>query len=161
MLKEHDIAPNFTAFAVGGDWGNEATKLSLSDIHHRNILLYFYPKDLTSGCTKQAEGFRDRLAEFQRHDTQIIGVSKDSIKRHLKFIEAHQLNFPLISDEEVKLCQAYGVWVEKSMYGRKYMGIERSSFLINKEKKLVKIWSKVKVPNHVEDVLSTLQSFSI
>lgn len=152
-LKIGDQAPDFSLPAVGGQYPNEQ-QVSLKDYQGKKLVLYFYPKDMTSGCTKQAEDFRDFAKEFSDAGVHILGVSKDSIARHLKFIEKHQLNFTLGSDEEAKMLSDYGVWAEKSMYGKKYMGIERSTFLIDKSGNIAAIWSKVKVPNHVQTVLA-------
>ena len=142
-----DDAPDFKLPADGGD------ELSLSSLKGRKVVLYFYPKDDTSGCTKEAMGFRDALADFEQAGATVVGVSKDGVARHDKFKAKYELNFPLVSDEGGTLCEAYGVWVEKSMYGRKYMGIERSTFLIDGDGKIARAWRKVKVTGHVEDVL--------
>nr|MDJ0969010.1 peroxiredoxin [Kiloniellales bacterium] len=117
----------------------------------------FYPKDDTSGCTKEACGFRDALPDFSKIDAEILGVSKDSVKSHDKFKAKYDLPFSLVSDEDGSICEKYGVWVEKSMYGRKYMGIERSTFLIDENGVVQGAWRKVKVPGHVETVLKTAQ----
>lgn len=146
-LDSGDKAPGFTLPTDGGG------ELSLSTFAGRKVVLYFYPKDDTSGCTKEAIGFRDALAEFEAAGTTVIGASKDSPAKHDKFKAKYGLNFPLVSDEEGSLCEAYGVWVEKSMYGRKYMGIERATFLIDAEGKIARVWRKVKVTGHVEEVL--------
>lgn len=142
-----DKAPDFKLPADGGD------TLSLSSLKGRKVVLYFYPKDDTSGCTKEAIGFRDLLGDFEKAGAAIVGVSKDGVAKHDKFKAKYDLNFPLVADEEGKACEAYGVWVEKSMYGRKYMGIERSTFLIGADGKIAKAWRKVKVPGHAEEVL--------
>ena len=142
-----DDAPDFKLPADGGD------ELSLSSLKGRKVVLYFYPKDDTSGCTKEAMGFRDALADFEQAGATVVGVSKDGVARHDKFKAKYELNFPLVSDEGGTLCEAYGVWVEKSMYGRKYMGIERATFLIDGDGKIARAWRKVKVTGHVEDVL--------
>ncbi len=151
-LDSGDKAPDFTLPTDGGG------KLSLSTFSGRNVVLYFYPKDDTSGCTKEAIGFRDALAEFEAAGVTVIGASKDSPAKHDKFKAKYELNFSLISDEEGSLCEAYGVWVEKSMYGRKYMGIERATFLIDAEGKIARIWRKVKVTGHVEEVLAAVRA---
>lgn len=143
-----DKAPDFQLPTDGGG------ELSLSTLGGRKVVLYFYPKDDTSGCTKEAIGFRDALADFEEAGTSVIGVSKDSVAKHDKFKAKYDLNFPLLSDEDGKLCEAYGVWVEKSMYGRKYMGIDRSTFLIDGDGKIAHEWRKVKIPGHVEEVLA-------
>lgn len=145
-LKIGDTAPAFSLPANNGE------TVALDDFEGRHVVLYFYPKDDTPGCTKEACGFNDLLADFEKLDTAVIGVSKDPVKKHDKFAEKYGLKFPLISDEDGTLCEDYGVWVEKSMYGRKYMGIERATFLIDENGKIRHIWRKVKVPGHVEAV---------
>lgn len=131
---------------------------SLKDFLGQTVVLYFYPKDNTSGCTSQACQFRDSHPDFSHANTVILGVSRDSLKSHGKFREKYQLNFPLLSDESGEVCQKYGVWVEKSMYGRKYFGIERSTFIIDPQGNVQKIWRKVSVTNHANDVLKALMA---
>jgi peroxiredoxin len=141
-----DESPDFSLPTDGGG------ELSLSSLRGQAVVLYFYPKDDTSGCTKQALGFRDALADFKKAGVAVVGVSKDSAAKHDKFKAKYQLNFPLVADEECTACEAWGVWVEKSMYGRKYMGIERSTFLIGADGKIARAWRKVihiKEHNHV------------
>ncbi|MGO1118043.1 thioredoxin-dependent thiol peroxidase [Rhodovibrionaceae bacterium A322] len=140
-------APDFTAVSDGDG------KISLADLRGKNVILYFYPKDDTPGCTTQACTFRDLLPDFSAADAVILGVSKDSVARHDKFKAKHDLPFTLLSDEDGSLCEAYGVWVEKKNYGRTYMGIERSTFLIDKEGTIQQVWRKVRVKGHVEAVL--------
>ncbi len=120
----------------------------------KNVILYFYPKDDTSGCTNQAIQFSEKLSEFSDKNAVIIGVSKDSVKSHDKFKAKYDLKITLGSDENLDVANLYGVWVEKSMYGKKYMGMERATFLINKDGQIAKIWRKVKIPGHIEEVLS-------
>lgn len=146
-----DKAPDFTVATDGGD------TFCLSEMMGHNVIIYFYPKDDTPGCTKEAIDFTAHLEEFTKNDTVIIGVSADSIKQHKKFSEKHGLNVILASDEDKKTCEDYGVWVEKSMYGKKYMGINRATFLIDKDRIVQKIWDKVSVPGHVEDVLENVK----
>ena len=134
--------------------GNE-TGYSLNDFKGQKVILYFYPKDNTSGCTKEACNFRDNINRLTSLAT-VIGVSPDSIKSHKSFKEKQNLNFILLSDPEHKLAEAYCVWKEKSMYGKKYMGIERSTFILNKDGKIEKEWRKVKVNGHVDEVISYL-----
>ena len=134
--------------------GNEKA-YSLSDFRGEKVILYFYPKDNTSGCTQEACDFRDNINRLTTYAT-VVGVSPDSIKSHLKFREKQSLNFILLSDEEHKLAEEYGVWKEKSMYGRKYMGIERSTFIIDKNGNIEKEWRKVKVKGHVDEVIDYL-----
>ncbi len=145
-----DKAPDFSLPTDGG--GN----ITLSDFKGQKIIIYFYPKDDTSGCTKEACAFNDNLPDFEKLGVKIIGISKDSPQKHDKFKEKYGLKFTLASDEECKICEKYGTWVEKSMYGRKYMGIERTTFLIDEDGKIKKIWRKVKVKNHVEEVLKNI-----
>ena len=127
--------------------------VALKALKGKKVILYFYPKDDTPGCTKEACGFRDNLPNFKKVKAVIIGISKDSTKSHDKFKAKYGLPFTLASDEDGKVSEAYGVWKEKNMYGRKYMGIERSTFLIDEQGKLQAEWRKVKVPGHVEEVL--------
>ena len=122
------------------------------------MVLFFYSKAMTSGCTKEACGFRDSRNDFDAADTVVIGLSKDEVKRLDKFVEKEELNFQLASDFEQETCEAYAVWKEKSMYGKTYMGIERSSFLIDREGRIANAWRKVKVPGHVDTVLSAAQA---
>ncbi len=121
-------------------------------------VLYFYPKDMTSGCTVQAEAFQKDLAAFTALGVKIIGVSRDSCKRHTQFAAKHGLTFPLIADEQGALCEAFGVWIEKKLYGRSYMGIDRSTFVISPTGEIVAQWRGVKVPGHVEEVLALVSS---
>ncbi|MEC9265911.1 MAG: thioredoxin-dependent thiol peroxidase [Pseudomonadota bacterium] len=151
-LSEGDTAPDFTMPTDGGG------TVRLSDLKGKPVILYFYPKDDTPGCTKEACGFRDSLPDFSGAGATVIGVSKDTVAKHDKFKAKYDLTFPLASDEDGAVCEAYGTWVEKSMYGRKYMGIDRATFLIDGDGKLAKIWRKVKVPGHVEDVLAAVKS---
>ena len=128
---------------------------SINDFNGQKVILYFYPKDNTSGCTQEACDFRDNINRLTNFAT-VIGVSPDSIKSHLKFKEKQSLNFILLSDPEHKLAEAFNVWVEKSMYGRKYMGIERSTFVLDKNLNIIKEWRKVKVKGHVDEVIDCL-----
>ncbi|MGP1253792.1 MAG: thioredoxin-dependent thiol peroxidase [Kiloniellales bacterium] len=141
-------APDFTLPTDGGG------SVSLKGLRGKKVVVYFYPKDDTPGCTKEACGFRDLLPDFSSLDAEIIGVSKDSVTKHDKFKAKYELPFTLASDEEGKTVEAYGSWVEKSMYGKKYMGIDRSTFLIDEKGVLRAEWRKVKVPGHVEEVLT-------
>jgi peroxiredoxin Q/BCP len=151
-LAAGDRAPDFTLPTDGG--GN----VSLQGLKGRKVVLYFYPKDDTSGCTMEAKSFNDHKAKFAAAGAEIIGVSADSVASHDKFKKKYGLGFTLASDEEKKMLEDYGVWVEKSMYGKKYMGIERSTFLIGADGKILKAWTKVKVPGHVEEVLAAAQA---
>lgn len=146
--KEGENAPTFSLPGAGGE------TVSLSALKGRKVVLYFYPKDDTSGCTLEAQNFNALTDDFAAAGTTVIGVSPDSVKSHDKFRAKHGLTFPLASDETKSMLEAYGVWVEKSMYGRKYMGVERTTMLIDKSGKIARIWPKVKVPGHAEDVLA-------
>ena len=152
-LKAGDEAPDFTLPATGG------ATLSLKGLRGRKVVLYFYPKDDTSGCALEAQDFNRLKGEFEAAHTEVIGVSPDSLKSHDKFRAKYGLEFPLASDESKAMLQAFGVWVEKSMYGRKYMGIDRSTFLFDATGKLVRAWRKVKVPGHAAEVLDAARAF--
>ena len=142
-----DKAPEFTLPTDGKG------ELTLSSLRGKKVVLYFYPKDSTPGCTTEAENFRDAINDFAKARTEVVGVSKDSVKRHDNFKVKYDLNFSLVSDTSGETCQAYGVWVEKQNYGRTYMGIERSTFLIDEQGKIAAIWRKVRVKGHVDAVL--------
>lgn len=150
-----DVGHKAPSFTLPTDGGGE---ISLDDFKGKPVVLYFYPKDDTSGCTAEACAFRDALPDFSRVKAEIIGISRDPVKKHDKFKAKYALNFPLASDEEGKTCEAYGTWVEKSMYGRKYMGIERSTFLIDGKGVIREVWRKVKVPGHAEEVLKAAKA---
>lgn len=150
-LEVGDKAPAFSLPTDGGG------KISLSQLKGKNVVLYFYPKDDTSGCTAEACNFRDDMPKFNKIDATVIGVSRDSVASHEKFKRKYDLNFALGSDETGKVTEDYGVWVEKSMYGRKYMGIDRSTFLIDGKGVIRGIWRKVKVPGHVAEVLKAIK----
>jgi len=152
MLKENNKAPQFTVPDQNGN------NISLSDYKGKWVILYFYPKDMTPGCTTEACNFRDEYSVFQQKDIVVLGVSKDSIVRHKKFEEKHELPFPLLSDENGVICEGFGVWQEKSLYGKKYMGIVRSTFLIKPNGIIAKAYSKIKVKDHVEELKTDLQS---
>ncbi len=149
-LKEGDKAP---AFSVMTD---EGQKVSLSDFTGKNVILYFYPKDDTPGCTKEACAFRDDFAAFKKRGAVILGVSTDSVKSHAKFVTKFKLPFTLLADEEKKIVEAYGVWGEKSFMGRKYMGTHRVTFLIGPDGNIKKIWPLVKPEEHSAEVLAAL-----
>lgn len=151
MIKEGIKAPVFTLPDQNGK------KISLSDFKGKNIVLYFYPKDDTSGCTKEACQFRDAFPKFKGADAVILGVSPDSVESHKKFEKKYNLPFTLLSDEKKSVLEKYEVWKEKSMYGRKYMGVERTTVIIDKEGKIRNIFSKVKVPDHDKQVLQALK----
>ena len=142
-----DLAPDFNLPRDGG------AEQSLSQLRGKLVVLYFYPKDDTSGCTLEAHDFTALKPEFDKIGVEIIGMSPDKAAKHDKFKQKHELNITLVSDEEKTTLMTYGVWVEKSMYGRKYMGVERTTFLIDKTGKIAEIWHKVKVPGHAQAVL--------
>jgi peroxiredoxin Q/BCP len=151
MLKVGDAAPEFTLPSTGG------SPVSLSDFAGKQkVLLYWYPKDDTAGCTAEACSFRDNIASLQSHGIAVFGASPDSVKSHDKFTKKYELNFPLLSDEGAKIASDYGVWVEKSMYGRKYMGVERTTFLIDENGKVQNVWRKVNPNKHVAEILESL-----
>jgi peroxiredoxin Q/BCP len=147
-----DKAPDFTIATDGGG------TFSLLEMRGHNVIIYFYPKDDTPGCTKEACEFRDSLPDFSNSSSKIIGISKDTVAKHDKFKSKYELPFTLGADLEGDVCEIYGTWVEKSMYGRQYMGIERATFLVDKEGVLQGIWRKVKVKGHVEEVLGAVQN---
>lgn len=151
MLNEGDMAPDFTLPIDDG------SKLTLSKLKGAPVVIYFYPRDDTSGCTKEAIDFTQKRDQFEKLGVRIIGISPDSIQKHVKFINKHELNVTLAADEEKTVAQLYGVWAEKKMYGRTYMGIIRSTFLIDKDGVIRKIWPKVKVKEHADAVLSAAQ----
>lgn len=130
--------------------------VSLSDFKGKNILLYFYPKDMTAGCTREACGFRDNNIDFNKKNIQIIGISKDSVDSHKEFAKKYHLEFPLLSDPEKEVIQKYGVWKEKSLYGKKYMGVSRESFLINPQGLIIRHFEKVNPIKHPQEVLKTV-----
>lgn len=150
MIQVGDKAPDF--MAVTGD----GATVSIKQFRGKKVVLYFYPKDNTSGCTREACDFRDNMARLKRKGVAVLGVSPDSAASHEKFSSKFDLPFPLISDSDHEIAAAYGVWVEKSMYGRKYMGIERSTFVIDEAGRIAQIFRKVKVAGHVDEVLKLL-----
>lgn len=150
-LSIGDTAPDFD---LPTDEGN----LKLSDLKGSKVVLFFYPKDDTPGCTKEAIGFTEAKAQFEEAGTRLVGLSPDKAAKHAKFRAKHGLEVDLVADEEHTALTAYGVWKEKSMYGKTYMGVERSTFLIDADGKIAEIWRKVKVPGHVEAVLEKAQS---
>lgn len=147
MLNEGDIAPDFTTKDQNGN------AVKLSDFKGKRVVLYFYPKDDTPGCTKEACSLRDSFDIFEEKGIKILGVSTDSEKSHQKFITKYNLPFDLLADTEKEIVEAYGVWGEKNMYGKKYFGINRTTFLIDEDGKIVKIFKKVKVDEHADEVL--------
>ena len=149
-LKEGEAAPSFSAQTSGGK------SISLADFKGKKVILYFYPRDDTPGCTKEACAFRDHFAEFQKRGAVVLGVSTDSVKSHDKFAGKFKLPFPLLADEEKKIVEAYGVWGEKSFMGRKYLGTNRVTFLIGEDGKIQRIWPKVKPEEHPAEILADL-----
>ncbi len=149
-----DVGDPLPEFTLPTDNGGT---VSTADLRGRRAVIYFYPKDDTSGCTKEAQAFRDAVDAFAAAGVTIIGISPDDVASHDKFKAKHGLNFALAADVDKRAAEAFGVWVEKSMYGKKYMGVERSTFLIDEAGRVRKAWRKVKVPGHVEDVLAAVR----
>jgi peroxiredoxin Q/BCP len=149
-LAEGSPAPDFS---LQDQHGRE---VSLASLRGKPVVLYFYPKDDTSGCTKQACAFRDTRLDYEKAGATVVGVSPDGVSSHLKFATKHELPFTLLADPEKVACEAYGVWQEKSMYGRKYMGVERTTFLIGPDGRIARIFPKVKVPGHASKVLEAI-----
>jgi len=146
MISEGDKAPEITVTASDGSTLDLASP-------GQPLVMYFYPKDDTSGCTREAQDFTELGGQYADAGVKVIGVSRDPMKNHDKFIAKYNLSVPLVSDEDGRLSEAFGTWVEKSMYGRKYMGMERATFLIGSDGRVLKVWRKVKVPRHAEEVL--------
>ena len=152
MISQGQNAPDFTLPRYGGDL------VTLTALRPGKVVLYFYPKDDTPGCTLEAQDFSARLADFTAADTTVIGISKDSVKAHDKFCKKHGLGIILVSDEEGHCCEDYGVWLEKSMYGKTYMGIERTTVLIDGSGQVAQVWNKVSVKDHADEVLAAARS---
>ena len=152
MPEIADTAPNFHLPRDGG------TTVSLSDLAGKTVVVFFYPRDDTSGCTKESIEFSKAQDTFAAAGAVVLGVSKDSVASHERFVAKHDLTVPLLSDENGTMCEDYGVWKEKSMYGKKFMGIERSTFLIDAEGNIAREWRKVKVPGHAEEVLEAARA---
>ncbi|GEQ96866.1 hypothetical protein JCM17844_05030 [Iodidimonas gelatinilytica] len=149
-----DMAPEIAQPANGG------VDFRLDDLKGKKVVLYFYPKDNTPGCTTEAKDFSAQIEAFRNSDTVIVGVSKDSVRKHENFIAKQDLEVTLVSDENGDLCERYGVWQEKNMYGRRYMGIVRATFLIDREGRIAHIWPKVRVKGHADDVLAAAQALA-
>lgn len=152
MLNEGDATPEVTLQTPEGG------EIKLSSLRGRGLVLYFYPKDDTTGCTREAQDFSALAPEFEKAGVAILGVSKDPPAKHGKFIAKYDLKVPLATDADGAACEAFGTWIEKSLYGRKYMGIDRATFLIDKDGRIARIWRKVKVPGHAGQVLAAAQA---
>ncbi|MGY6697624.1 MAG: thioredoxin-dependent thiol peroxidase [Roseinatronobacter sp.] len=152
MLENGELAPDFTLPRDGGD------TVTLSALRPSKVVVYFYPRDDTPGCTTEALEFTSLIAEFDAADTKVIGISKDTVAKHDKFVSKHALGVILASDHESDVCENYGVWVEKSMYGKTSMGIERATFLVDSEGRLAKVWRKVKAKGHAAEVLEAARA---
>ena len=148
MLSEGDPVPDVSLE------GMEGQKISPADFRGQKLVIYFYPKDDTSGCTREAQDFTALAEEFEKSGTWILGVSKDDARKHRKFIDKYELKVPLATDPDGSVCEAFGTWIQKSMYGRKYMGIERATFLVDRDGLVQRVWRNVKVPGHAEEVLA-------
>jgi len=154
MLKIGDKAPALRLPSGSGD------EVALSQLKGQPVVLYFYPRDMTPGCTVEACDFRDAKAKLKKRGVVVLGVSRDSAESHARFAEKHELDFTLLADEAGEACKAYGVWKQKSLYGRKFMGIERTTFVIGKTGKIARVFSKVKVKGHVDEVLAAIDELS-
>lgn len=154
---ELEVGKAAPTFSLASDEG----EISLSDLKGKNVVLYFYPKDDTPGCTIEAQDFTKKIKAFEKLDCVILGISKDSVKSHCNFINKYDLAFNLLADTEGEVCAKYGVITEKSMFGKKYLGIDRSTFLIDKVGKIIRIWNSVKVNGHVEEVLEALTKSAV
>ena len=152
MVNEGDLVPDVTLVSV------EGKEISPADFRSQKLVLYFYPKDDTSGCTAEAQAFSALADAFEDANTWVLGISKDDAKKHAKFIDKYDLKVQLATDADGSVCEAFGTWVEKSMYGRKYMGIDRATFLIDRDGKVQKVWRKVKVPGHADAVLEAARA---
>ncbi len=148
MIETGEKAPDFTLTSTNG------TDLTLSEYEGKNVVLYFYPKDMTPGCTTEACDFRDQNDLFKELNTVVLGVSADPVEKHQKFTEKHSLPFPLLADEDHQVAEAYGAWQLKKNFGKEYMGIQRSTIVIDQDGKISKVWPKVKVDGHVDEVLA-------
>jgi thioredoxin-dependent peroxiredoxin len=154
MLNENEPAPDVTLTGADGE------PVRLGDFKGQKLVLYFYPKDDTSGCTREAQDFTALAGEFEQAGTWVVGVSKDSPKSHARFADKYELKVRLLTDADGSVCEAFGVWIEKSMYGRKYMGIDRATFLIDRDGVVKRAWRKVKVPGHAQEVLEAARALA-
>ena len=154
MLNEGDPVPDVELVNL------EGKTVRTTDFRGQKIVFYFYPKDDTSGCTAEAQAFTALADEFEKAGTWVLGISKDDAKKHAKFIEKYDLKVSLATDPDGSVCEAFGTWIEKSMYGRKYMGIDRATFLVDRDGRIHRIWRKVKVPGHAEEVLAAARELA-
>jgi peroxiredoxin Q/BCP len=161
LVKEQQPAPDFTLSAVGSDDIVKNDQIHLEDLRGKVTVLYFYPKDDTPGCTIEACNFRDANHVLQRRGIVVLGVSADNVVSHQKFVDKYSLPFPLLADTDTHVSQLYGVWKEKNMYGKKYMGVNRETFLIDKEGVVRKIWHKVKPDGHAEEILAAVEELGL
>lgn len=161
VVQEQQPAPDFTLPAVGEGDAVQNGQVHLAALHGKTVVLYFYPKDDTPGCTKEACSFRDANHVMQQHGIVVLGVSADSVASHQKFADKYGLSFPLLADTETAVAQRYGVWKEKSMYGKTYMGVNRETFLIDKDGVVRKIWHKVKPDEHADEVLAAVEELHL
>lgn len=160
-VKELQPAPDFTLPAIGSDDVVKNGQVQLSALRNRVVVLYFYPKDDTPGCTAEACSFRDANREMQKRGVVVLGVSADDIASHQKFAEKYGLPYPLLADTDITVSQLYGVWKEKNYYGKKYMGVNRETFLIDKEGIVRKVWHKVNAAEHAQEVLEAIESLGL
>jgi peroxiredoxin Q/BCP len=161
LLQEQQPAPDFTLPAVGADDIAKDGQVHLSDLKNRIVVLYFYPKDDTPGCTAEACSFRDADHQMQKRGVIVLGVSADDMASHQKFADKYSLSFPLLADTDKTVSQRYGVWKERNMYGKKFMGVNRETFLIDKDGIVRKVWPKVKAEGHAQEVLEAIESLGL
>jgi thioredoxin-dependent peroxiredoxin len=161
VIKEQEPAPDFTLPAVGSADVVKNGQVHLADLRGKTVVLYFYPKDNTPGCTKEACSFRDANREMQKRGIVVLGVSADDINSHRKFADKYGLSFPLLSDTDTSVCQLYGVWKEKNFYGKKFIGVNRETFLIDKDGIVRKAWHKVTTEGHAEEVLEAVDALGL
>lgn len=161
QVKEQQTAPDFTLPAVGSEDVVKNGQVHLQDLHGRNVVLYFYPKDDTPGCTKEACAFRDANQEMQKRGVVVLGVSLDNVESHQEFAEKYGLSFPLLSDTDATVADLYGVYGERNFYGKKFMGVSRETFLIDRDGVVRKVWRKVKPDEHAQEVLEAIESLGL
>jgi thioredoxin-dependent peroxiredoxin len=160
-IQEQQLAPDFTLSAIGSDGIVKDGQVHLQDLRGKNVVLYFYPKDDTPGCTKEACNFRDANHILQQKGVVVLGISADDVESHQKFADKFSLPFPLLADTETTVSQLYGVWKERNMYGRKFMGVNRETFLIDKDGIVRKIWRKVQPEDHANEVLAAVEALHL